>query len=617
MKKYKNIGIYAVVILILALIVMLLISGTSERRLKYSDVLGYFENNQVESFVIDNSTLEFTLKADGNGTAKTESFELYSVGLFLEDVDPYIYTTDENGVKTRIMDYDLIPPPQTSIFLSLLPYLLIGGVFVVFLFIMYNQMNGGGGKAMSFGRARLKVSDANKKKVMFSDVAGADEEKEELIEVVDFLKNPKKFTDIGARIPRGILLVGAPGTGKTYLAKATSGESGVPFFSISGSDFVELYVGVGASRVRDTFEQAKKNSPCIIFIDEIDAVGRQRGAGLGGGHDEREQTLNQLLVEMDGFEENEGVIVMAATNRPDVLDHALLRPGRFDRQIVINLPDVRARELVLKAHAKNKPLDASVDLSHVAKSTAGFAPADLENILNEAALLAVRNKRQVIMPKDVDDAILKVVVGVEKKSNVISDKEKKLTAYHEAGHAVVSNFLEHHDAVHEISIIPRGLAGGYTYYVPKEDKSYSSKNEMLDSLVSMLGGRVAETLCLDDISTGASGDIEKATSLARKMVMRYGMSEKIGTISFGSSHDEVFLGRDWSAQQRNYSEELAALIDEEVKRFIDESFARAKEILMSHIDKLHILAKRLLEKEKVSAEEFEALMKNEPEAVNG
>ena len=616
MKKYRSIGIYAAIILILSLIVMLLISGTDEKKLKYSDILNYFKDGKVESFEVDNTVLKLKLKNEDANVAKEETFELYNLSLFMDDIEPYLKTVHEDGTIEYNMQYDLTPPKQTPIWVSVLPYLIFGVIMIVLVFFMLNQMNGAGGKAMSFGRARLKVGTDSKKKVTFADVAGAEEEKEELIEVVDFLKNPKKFTEMGARIPRGLLLVGAPGTGKTYLAKATSGEAGVPFFSISGSDFVELYVGVGASRVRDTFEQAKKNAPCIVFIDEIDAVGRQRGAGLGGGHDEREQTLNQLLVEMDGFEENEGVIVMAATNRPDVLDKALLRPGRFDRQIVINLPDVRAREEILKVHAKNKPMDESVDLNHVAKSTAGFAPADLENILNEAALLAARRKRDVVFPQDIDDAILKVIVGVEKKSNLVSDKDKKLTAYHEAGHAVVSSFLEHHDPVHEISIIPRGMAGGYTYYVPKEDKNYTSKNEMLEELVSLLGGRTAENLCLDDISTGASSDIERATQIARNMVTRYGMSDKIGPMSFGSAHDEVFLGRDFTSPTKNFSEELAALIDNEIKNLIDNAYTKAKSLLTEHMDKLHLVAKLLIEKEKISAEEFKDVMSGKITEVN-
>lgn len=611
MKKYRSFGIYAALILILALVVMLLMSGTSTRKLKYTDIINEFKDGKVESFVIDNTTLKLQLKEEIDGT-KEQSFELYSVALFLEDVDPYIKTVDaETGQSTYNMEFDTIPAGQTPIWLSIIPYVLFGGIMIFFVIMMINQMNGGGAKgAMSFGKARLKLGSDSKKKVMFKDVAGAEEEKEELIEVVDFLKNPQKFTEIGAKIPRGILMVGAPGTGKTYLAKATSGEAGVPFFSISGSDFVELYVGVGASRVRDTFEQAKKNAPCIIFIDEIDAVGRQRGAGLGGGHDEREQTLNQLLVEMDGFEENEGVIVMAATNRPDVLDSALLRPGRFDRQIVIHLPDVKAREAILKIHAKNKKIGDDVSFAHIAKSTAGFSPADLANILNEAALLAARRKHDKISSADVDDAILKVIVGVEKKSARMSEKDKKITAIHESGHAIASTFLEYTDPVHEISIIPRGLAGGYTYYVPKEEKNYSSKNEMLDELVGLLGGRVAEEICLHDVSTGASNDIQRATQIARNMVTRYGMSDKVGPMSFGSDHNEVFLGRDLAAHQ-DASEALESLIDSEIKKLLDDAYAKATQILTEHKAQLEKVASYLIEREKLSEAEFKKILSGE------
>ena len=611
MKKYRSFGIYAALILILALVVMLLMSGTSTRKLKYTDIINEFKDGKVESFVIDNTTLKLQLKEEIDGT-KEQSFELYSVALFLEDVDPYIKTVDaETGQSTYNMEFDTIPAGQTPIWLSIIPYVLFGGIMIFFVIMMINQMNGGGAKgAMSFGKARLKLGSDSKKKVMFKDVAGAEEEKEELIEVVDFLKNPQKFTEIGAKIPRGILMVGAPGTGKTYLAKATSGEAGVPFFSISGSDFVELYVGVGASRVRDTFEQAKKNAPCIIFIDEIDAVGRQRGAGLGGGHDEREQTLNQLLVEMDGFEENEGVIVMAATNRPDVLDSALLRPGRFDRQIVIHLPDVKAREAILKIHAKNKKIGDDVSFAHIAKSTAGFSPADLANILNEAALLAARRKHDKISSADVDDAILKVIVGVEKKSARMSEKDKKITAIHESGHAIASTFLEYTDPVHEISIIPRGLAGGYTYYVPKEEKNYSSKNEMLDELVGLLGGRVAEEICLHDVSTGASNDIQRATQIARNMVTRYGMSDKVGPMSFGSDHNEVFLGRDLAAHQ-DASEALESLIDSEIKKLLDDAYAKATQILAEHKVQLEKVASYLIEREKLSEAEFKKILAGE------
>ena len=603
MKNFKSLGFYAALILVLLLIVTLLFSGTGEKRIKYSQVLDHFENKEVYYFEINDNILDVQLLS-----GEKYSFTLYDPYLFLSDVSDDIEEAKEKGTLTG---YDLTPPEPTPFWLSFLPYLLFGVVILLFWFFMMSQMNGGG-KAMSFGKARLKTNDNQKKKVTFSDVAGADEEKEELTEVVEFLKNPKKYTDMGAHIPRGILLVGPPGTGKTYLAKAASGEAGVPFFSISGSDFVELYVGVGASRVRDTFEQAKKNAPCIVFIDEIDAVGRQRGAGLGGGHDEREQTLNQLLVEMDGFEENEGVIVMAATNRPDILDNALLRPGRFDRQIVINLPDVKAREAVLKIHAKNKPIGEDVDLSVIAKTTAGFSPADLQNILNEGALLAARRKRDKILMVDIEDAILKVVVGVEKKSRIVTDKEKRLTSYHEGGHAIINKVLVSQGPVHQISIIPRGMAGGFTLSLPQEDKNYMSKNEMFEEIVSLLGGRVAEALCLDDISTGASNDIQRATAIAKKMVTKYGMSDRLGPIDFGG-HDEVFLGRDFTSQ-RSYSEETAAEIDREVKSIVDKAYDLANKILEENRNYLEKVAAILMEKEKMSAEEFYGIF-GEPAAA--
>ena len=461
---------------------------------------------------------------------------------------------------------------------------------------------------MSFGKSKAKMLSDNKNKVLFSDVAGADEEKAELFEIVEFLKNPKKFTELGARIPRGVLLVGPPGTGKTLLAKAVAGEAKVPFFSISGSDFVEMFVGVGASRVRDLFEQAKKNSPSIVFIDEIDAVGRHRGAGLGGGHDEREQTLNQLLVEMDGFGDNMGVIVIAATNRPDILDPALLRPGRFDRQVVVGAPDAKGREEILKVHSKGKPLASDVDLSVVAKSTAGFTGADLANLMNEAALLAARNNEKQIHSKDLQDAMMKVAVGTEKKSRKISEHEKKLTAFHEAGHAVVSRFLPTQDPVHEVSIIPRGMAGGYTMHIPKEDIWYSSKKRMNEDIVALLGGRVAEKLTLNDISTGASNDIERATEIARSMVTQYGMSDVIGPIKYGSSQ-EVFLGKDFG-HTRNYSENVAAQIDSEIKRIVCECFDRCEKILSENIDILNRVAEYLMENEKITGEEFDAIFNN-------
>lgn len=496
-----------------------------------------------------------------------------------------------------------------TIFFAALPTICTIVLMVIILFFMMQQLGTGNGKINNFGKNRAKLSDPAAKKITFENVAGLKEEKEELVEVVDFLKDPKKYRDMGARIPKGILLVGGPGCGKTLLAKAVAGEAKVPFFSISGSDFVEMFVGVGASRVRDLFDEAKKVNPCIVFIDEIDAVGRQRGTGLGGGHDEREQTLNQLLVEMDGFGTNENIIVMAATNRPDILDPALLRPGRFDRQIVVSEPDVKAREDIIELHAKGKPFADNVDFKVIAKNTVGFSGADLENMTNEAALLAARKNKKIIEMSDVEEALVKVMMGPEKRSKVISEKDKKLTAYHEAGHAIVSRFLENHDTVHQISIIPRGMAGGYTMYKPNEDKSYASKLEMKEHIVSLLGGRVAEQLVLSDISTGASNDIERATKIARNMVTRYGMSEKLGPITYGANQEEVFLGRDFNSQ-KNYSEETAALIDEEVKSIVTEAYAKAEKILKDNMDKLHETARILIEKEKIDSAEFDAIFEN-------
>ncbi len=579
-------------------LVMIVYNGTSPEKLTYKQVISFFENDQVKEFKIDSSTLELSLieSAAVNGVTQFK-YSLYSPALFLQKIDPYISTS------ANLEDYDLIPQKGTPFWVSLIPTVLLLAGFLLLTFFMMNRM-GGENKAMSFSRARLKLNDQTKHHITYKDVAGADEEKAELEEIVDFLKNPKKYQDMGASIPKGILLVGPPGTGKTYLAKATAGEAGVPFFSISGSDFVELYVGVGASRVRDTFDQAKKNAPCIVFIDEIDAVGRQRGAGLGGGHDEREQTLNQLLVEMDGFEENEGVIVMAATNRPDILDSALLRPGRFDRRITINLPDVKAREQILQIHAANKPMGPDVNLADIAKTTAGFSPAELKNILNESALIAAHEKKPEIDMNDIENAFTKTVLGIEKKSRIISDKDKRITAYHEAGHAIVSKNLPTQDKVQQLSIIPRGMASGYTLYQPKEDKQHMSRTEMFEDIISLLGGRAAEDLCLDDICTGASNDIERATGIAKDMVVKYGMSEKLGPMNFGSN-DEVFLGRDFTAH-KNYSENTAMIIDEEIKSLVDKAYARAKEILSNNREVLDRIAATLIEKEKLSNTEFEA-----------
>ena len=584
--------------LIIGVILIVLISSIMENsnsKMTYSELIGEIENDNVTSVEIesDGETAYVTLKSEKG----PKQVNLPSLDGFITYTEDYIKV----GAFT-------LESKTESIWVTLLGLLMPFGLIIIFFVFWFLMMSGnnsqGGSKTMTFGKSRARMINQNEKnKITFEDVAGVDEEKEELEEVVEFLKNPKKFTDMGARIPKGVLLVGAPGNGKTMLAKAVAGEAGVPFFIISGSDFVEMFVGVGASRVRDLFEQAKKNAPCIIFIDEIDAVGRQRGAGLGGGHDEREQTLNQLLVEMDGFGTNEGVIVLAATNRPDVLDKALLRPGRFDRQIVVPAPDVRAREEILEVHARKKRLADDVDLRVIAKNTAGFAGADLENVLNEAALLAARRDKHEISMEEVEDAMVKVTMGPEKKSRVRSDKENKLTAYHEAGHAVVSKFLPTQDTVHEISIIPRGMAGGYTMYRPDEDKSYMAKSEMEESIISLLGGRVAESLVLGDISTGASNDIERATKIARNMVTKYGMSDTLGTIAFGSGQEEVFLGRDFT-QTRNFSEETAAKIDMEVKRIIDTAYVTAREILSNNMDKLHAVAGVLLEKEKISGEEF-------------
>ncbi|NLO46046.1 MAG: ATP-dependent zinc metalloprotease FtsH [Clostridiales bacterium] len=533
--------------------------------------------------------------------------------MFLNDVEQNVRDYNRNNPENPVED-KYVTGAASTMLMNILPTALLivvmGGFLLFMLKRMNNTMAGESNRTLSFGKAKIKQAKDEKRKTTFADVAGADEEKEELSEIVEFLKDPSKFNTLGARIPKGVLLVGPPGTGKTLLARAVAGEADVPFFSISGSDFVEMYVGVGASRVRDLFDRAKKNSPSIIFIDEIDAVGRHRGAGMGGGHDEREQTLNQLLVEMDGFGANEGVIIIAATNRPDILDPALLRPGRFDRQVAVRYPDIRGREDILKVHARGKPLAPDVDLSVISRSTVGFTGADLENLLNEAALLAARRNKKAITMSEIEESTIKVVVGTEKRSHKISDKEKKLTAYHEAGHAVATYYLEGQDPVHQISIIPRGMAGGYTMSMPKEDKSYTSKNDMLDTIVVLMGGRVAEAIVLGDISTGASSDIEKASNIARKMVTKYGMSEKLGPISYGSENDEVFLGRDFS-HTRSYSESIASEIDNEVNSIITGAYERTNKILSEHIDKLHMIADELLKNEKIDGETFKGLMSGE------
>lgn len=599
-KNLRGVLLYAAMLALLILALTYLFDMPRQGEiLTYSDVLDYFRDGKVQAYDVDGNDLRIQL--NDNTIVK---YEIPYLSMFVEDVKDIEAAREEQGLET-VSDYDIRAPKETPWWVSFVPYLVLFGIVIILWYFMMRQA-GGGGKAMSFGKARTRVQTDNKKRVTFADVAGADEEKEELSEIVDFLREPRKYTDIGARVPKGVLLVGPPGTGKTYLAKAVAGEAGVPFLSISGSDFVEMYVGVGASRVRDLFDQAKKNQPAIIFIDEIDAVGRQRGAGLGGGHDEREQTLNQLLVEMDGFASNEGVIVIAATNRPDILDTALLRPGRFDRQIYIGLPDQKAREEILKIHARGKQIGPDIDFSVVARSTAGFSPADLENLLNEAALLSARAKQRQISMEVLSEAIIKVIAGPEKKSRVISDKERKLTAYHEAGHAVVTRFLPTQPPVHQISIIPRGTAGGYTLSLPYEDKSFATRSEMLEDIVSLLGGRVSEKLFLDDISTGASNDISRATKTARKMVMKYGMSDELGPITFGSDHDEVFIGRDFGTM-RNYSEEVAGKIDREIRVIVENAFQKASEILAEKSDKVRQVAEYLLAHEKMEAEDFNAL----------
>ena len=588
---------------IIFIIVLSSIMENSNTKLKYSELITKINEGKVESIEIEADGRTATVELSDDKVAK--QVNIPDMGNFMSYSEEFI----KNGAFS-------LEEKSESIFITILSLLTPFGlliIFMIFWFFMMGGANSGqpGGKTLSFGKSKARMmTPADRNKVSFDDVAGVDEEKEELEEIVQFLKNPKKFTDMGARIPKGVLLVGQPGTGKTLLAKAVAGEAGVPFFIISGSDFVEMFVGVGASRVRDLFDEAKKNSPCIIFIDEIDAVGRQRGAGLGGGHDEREQTLNQLLVEMDGFSENEGVIVLAATNRPDVLDKALLRAGRFDRQIVVGLPDVKAREQILEVHSRKKRLADDVDLKVIAKNTSGFAGADLENVLNEAALLAARRNLELIGMKEIEDAMVKVTMGPEKKTRVRSEKENKLVSYHEAGHAVVSHYLTTQDPVHQISIVPRGMAGGYTMYRPTEDKNFMSKTEMEENIVSLLGGRVAEALILNDVSTGASNDIERATAIARNMVTKYGMSDRIGTLTLGSDQDQVFLGRDL-AHAKTYSEETASVIDEEIKKIVDTAYAKARQILTEHIDKLHAVAGILLEREKIEADEFEQIFAGE------
>ena len=608
--KMKRLLIYLGIPIALFLVIGLLFSSRpTEKSYVYSDIVNYFEDQQVTAFSINMGTGEMRLQL--NDESKTIiNYTAPNSTYLLQEIQPYVDEYNANHPGNARMQRDIQRAPETSWLVSMLPMLIVLGLGVFLWWFMMKRLNstmGDAGKQMNFGKAKIKQMADEKRKTTFADVAGADEEKEELREIVEFLKNPKKYNELGARIPKGVLLVGPPGTGKTLLARAVAGEAGVPFFSISGSDFVEMFVGVGASRVRDLFEQAKKNSPCIIFIDEIDAVGRQRGAGLGGGHDEREQTLNQLLVEMDGFGANEGVIMIAATNRPDVLDPALMRPGRFARQVVVSYPDIKGREEILKVHARGKPLAPDVNLKTIAKSTAGFTGADLENLLNEAALLAARRNLKAITMAEIEEATIKVVVGTEKKSHVMTDREKKLTAYHEAGHAVATYYCPTQDPVHQISIIPRGMAGGYTMHLPTEDRSYQSRKEMKEDLVVLLGGRVAEALTLDDISTGASNDIERATKVARSMVTKYGMSDKLGPIQYGTDDSEPFLGRDMG-HIRNYSEETASAIDNEIKMLVEDAYHKTERILTEHMDQLQKVAEFLFHNEKMSGEEFRAVM---------
>lgn len=646
-KKVRNLLLYLGIPILIIIITAAVLSTNKSTSPKTSELEQYFVQDMVDSFNIDygSGQIEITLKEGMSPIKSTDSDsqsattatqtateqqktqpnskkskivvkgQLADIQRFLDDIKPYY-----NPASTDEIPHNLTRATDNSILMEMIPTIIIMIILIVAWVLIMKKMGGGGlgGKEMSFGKAKIKNTNDEKRKTTFDDVAGADEEKEELAEVVEFLKAPEKYNKLGARIPKGVLLVGPPGTGKTLLARAVAGEAGVPFFSISGSDFVEMFVGVGASRVRDLFDQAKKNSPCIIFIDEIDAVGRQRGAGLGGGNDEREQTLNQLLVEMDGFGANEGVILIAATNRPDVLDPALMRPSRFDRQVVVSYPDVNGREAILRVHARKKPLAPDVNLKTIAKTTAGFTGADLENLLNEAALLAARKDKKAITMDEIKEATVKVVVGAEKKSKVMSEKEKKLTAYHEAGHAILFDKLETQDPVHEISIIPTGMAGGYTMPLPSEDKSYNSRRGMYEDIVVSLGGRVAEELIMDDISTGASNDIEKATKTARAMVTKYGMTKELGCVCYGTDNNSVFLGRDMGSRTQDYSEATAAKIDQLVLDMVNKAYGDATKILSDNMDKLHDIAKYLIKHEKMGSEDFTAVMNGtykEPEEV--
>lgn len=607
-KNLKNVLLFIgipIAFIISVLSVSYLSKNTVET--KYYEIVEMVKENKISEFSLNlhSGQLIYTKRDDG----KSYRYTVADPSIFYYDVkDKLSEINEQNSGTDKIIKYDYKSGGETAWIMNLLPTLITVGVMVIFWVFIMKRMNASMGtdKTMGFGKAKVRKDDG-RRKTTFADVAGADEEKEEMAEIVDFLKDPKKYNELGAKIPKGVLLVGPPGTGKTLLARAVAGEAGVPFFSISGSDFVEMFVGVGASRVRDLFGEAKREAPAIIFIDEIDAVGRQRGAGLGGGHDEREQTLNQLLVEMDGFGANEGVIVMAATNRPDILDKALLRPGRFDRQIAVNYPDVKGREEILKVHSRGKPLGPDVNLATIAKSSSGFTGADLANLLNEAALLAVRHGKKAITQQEIEEATIKVVMGAEKKSHIVSDKDKKVTAYHEAGHAIVSYFLPTQDPVHQISIIQRGMAAGYTMYLPVDEKGHTSKKQLAEQICSLLGGRAAEQLTQDDVCTGASNDIERATALARQMVTKFGMSDKLGLVTYGHDDNEVFLGRDFSSTP-NYSEKTAAVIDEEIEAVVMKQYAKALELLNGAMPKLHEVAKVLFEKEKISGDEFRAIM---------
>ena len=610
MKKinWKAIIPYIIIPALCIGVIMAYMGMDAKEKVQYYQIVDYFDKGQVTEYTVNMNSGAMTYKLKDD--TKEYEYTVPNVNMFYEDVHHMVREHNKTNPDAQIK-YNYEAGTSNSWLFSILPSALLTIGFVVLMIIMFRKMSSSisseNNRAMNFGKARVKRADDESKKVTFKDVAGADEEKEELTEIVEFLKNPNDFSSLGARIPKGVLLVGPPGTGKTLLARAVAGEANAPFFSISGSDFVEMYVGVGASRVRDLFKEAKKNQPSIIFIDEIDAVGRHRGAGMGGGHDEREQTLNQLLVEMDGFGANEGVIVIAATNRPDILDPALLRPGRFDRQVTVGYPDVKGREDILKVHARNKPLAPDVDLHQIAATTVGFTGADLENLLNEAALLAAKRKLMAITMDEIEEATMKVVVGSEKKSRKISEKDKKITAYHEAGHAISSYYLENQDSVTHISIVPRGMAAGFTLYTPEQDKTHMLKSRMLDDIVSLLGGRVAEQIIFNDISTGASNDIQRATETARNMITKYGMSEKLGPIAFGSDNDEVFLGKNYT-HTRNYSETVAAAIDEEVENIINTAYKRTETILKEHIDQLHLVSEVLVKLEKIDREQFESLM---------